>query len=219
MSTFVGRTLIAASSAIGALRNPTREDLVAALGETTGPWFLGRIRNKMLLDPLGRRILSERPVINTSTTNMDRLRTLPKQTFGRAYVDFLDQYKVSPDTRTPVRYLSDPDLAYIMQRYREIHDFWHTLTGLSVSVESEILLKWFEMVQTGLPVATLSAIAGPLRLGSTERQRLISNIPWAIYSASNSKFLMNVMYEDLMEKDFDEVVKELNIVKFPENNQ
>ena len=29
-----------------------------------------------------------------------------------------------------VRFVDDPELAYIMQRYREIHDFTHTLLGM-----------------------------------------------------------------------------------------
>ena len=29
-----------------------------------------------------------------------------------------------------VRFVDDPELAYVMQRYREIHDFTHTLLGM-----------------------------------------------------------------------------------------
>ncbi|KAJ1558314.1 Ubiquinone biosynthesis protein [Nowakowskiella sp. JEL0078] len=160
----------------------------------------------MLLDPVGRRILRERPVINTQTLDLDRLRRLPVGTFGKEYVNFLDDCHVSPDTRTEVKFLSDPELAYVMQRYREVHDFWHVMTGFSITEESEIALKWFEMVQTGLPVASLSAFVGPLRLSMEERGRLFSEyVPWALQCGSNCKFLMNVMYEDLLEEKMDDV--------------
>lgn len=39
------------------------------------------------------------------------------------------QQNVSPDTRLPVRFVDDADLAYVMQRYRETHDLVHTILG------------------------------------------------------------------------------------------
>lgn len=79
-------------------------DMVAALGETTSGIFLNRIRDQMLQDPEGRRILRERPVITSETMQLDTLRQLSDGSFGREYVRFLDDQQVSPDTREPVRY-------------------------------------------------------------------------------------------------------------------
>ena len=45
-----------------------------------------------------------------------------------------------------------------------MHDFLHVATELPPTVQAEIALKWFEMVQTGLPMCALSAFVGPLRL-------------------------------------------------------
>lgn len=56
-----------------------------------------------------------------------------------------------------------------MTRYREIHDFLHVLTGLPPTIEGELALKTLEAVQTGLPMAALSAIAGPLSLRDPRR--------------------------------------------------
>jgi ubiquinone biosynthesis protein Coq4 len=42
-----------------------------------------------------------------------------------------------------VRFVDDEELAYVAQRYREIHDFMHVLLGLnSISVHDEIAVKW-----------------------------------------------------------------------------
>lgn len=38
------------------------------------------------------------------------------------------------DERAQVKFVDNPELAYVMQRYREIHDFWHILSGLETSV-------------------------------------------------------------------------------------
>lgn len=34
-----------------------------------------------------------------------------------------------------VKFVDDTELAYVMQRYREVHDFVHTLAGLSIRFE------------------------------------------------------------------------------------
>ena len=65
-----------------------------------------------------------------------------------------------------MRFLDDADLAYVMQRYREVHDLHHTLLGMPTTLLGEIVVKWFEMLQTGLPMCALGAVFGPLRLKS-----------------------------------------------------
>lgn len=52
--------------------------------------------------------------------------------------------------RPNVRFVDSPDLAYIMTRYREVHDFWHVLSGLDTTVLDELGLKVFEFLQTGI---------------------------------------------------------------------
>jgi len=104
-----------------------------------------------------------------------------------------------------------------MQRYRETHDFYHTLTGLPVTVDGEIALKWFEMLQTGLPMTLLSSFFGPLRLTSEERSRLHDvYIPWALEYGSSSKLLMNVRWEEWMDRPVKEVQRELGVQPCPQ---
>lgn len=78
-------------------------DMVATLGETTGHLFLTRIRDQMLQSDEGRRILRERPVINTKVINFDKLKAeCAPGTFGHAYVSWLESEGVTPDTRCEV---------------------------------------------------------------------------------------------------------------------
>ncbi|KAI9207572.1 ubiquinone biosynthesis protein Coq4 [Polychytrium aggregatum] len=211
------RPILAISSAVRGLIDPTQADQIAALGEATGPIFLRKIRDKMLLDPTGRKILRERPVINSTTLDLEKLRQYPPNSFGLAYTRFMDQYHFDPDERSPVKYVDDPELAYVILRYRQVHDFWHTLSGLDqITVEAELALKWFEAHQTGLPVAILSALVGPLRLTPLERERLFTHyVPWALQCAESCKFLMSVMYEDLLDQDIDQVRKDLGFIPIP----
>lgn len=83
----------------------------------------------MMDDNEGRRILLRKPRISSKTISLEYLATLPEGTLGHAYVQFLTRNKVTPDSRLPVRFIEDPELAYVMQRYREVHDLVHTVTG------------------------------------------------------------------------------------------
>ncbi|KAI9308438.1 coenzyme Q biosynthesis protein Coq4-domain-containing protein [Cunninghamella echinulata] len=213
----IERSVLAVGSAIAALRDPYRGDMVATLGETTGSLFLKRMRDSMLASTSGRQILKERPSINTKTIDFDKLRKeCEPGTFGYAYITWLDEQQVTPDTRSPVHFVDDEELAYIMKRYREIHDFFHTLTGLGVTVEEELALKWFEWVQTGLPMTMLSSVFGPLQLNWMERYRLYTTyVPWALQCGASCEPLMNVYYEHKFLTPLDDLRKELGIITPP----
>lgn len=80
-------------------------------------------------------------------------RECPPQSFGHAYGEFMHKFTLDADERTPVTLVDDEELAYIMLRYRQVHDFWHVICGLPPTLLGELALKWFELVQTGLPVS------------------------------------------------------------------
>eukprot|EP00126_Sphaerothecum_destruens_P008643 Sdes_comp20290_c0_seq3m13879 len=105
----------------------------------------------------------------------------------------MDNHEISADTRSQVHYIDDKELAYTMQRYREVHDFFHTLFGIPISVEAEIALKYVEFFQTTLPMNLLASLVGPFSLTFHEKKNFIHEyLPWACKAALNSKFLLNI---------------------------
>lgn len=76
--------------------------MVAAVGDLTSGPVLPALRDQMLASPEGRRILKERPRINTTTVDMNKLAMLPEGTLGRTYITWLERCNVTPDTREPV---------------------------------------------------------------------------------------------------------------------
>ena len=46
---------------------------------------------------------------------------------------------MSPDTRLAVRFVDDPELAYVMLRYRQTHDLVHTLLGMPTNMLGELI--------------------------------------------------------------------------------
>lgn len=199
------------------LMNPRRGDLIAALGETTAtPFFIYRLRDAMLSNPTGRRILRDRPRITSKTMSVTKLRALPENGVGRAYVSWLDREGVSPDTRNSVKYIDDEECAYVMQRYRECHDFYHALTGLPVFVEGEVALKAFEFANTLLPMTGLSVFA-ITRMKPAERIRFWNTyLPWAVSNGLRSKDIINVYWEEELERDVDDLRNELGIKRPPD---
>ncbi|NXE09654.1 COQ4 protein, partial [Lophotis ruficrista] len=210
------KVLLAAGSAVMALRDPYRHDMVAVLGETTGCLALPSLRDKMKHHPEGYRILQERPRIRLSTLDMGRLQGLPDGTLGREYVRFLEDNKVSPDTRMPPKFVDDEELAYVIQRYREVHDLMHTLLGMPTNMLGEVVVKWFEAVQTGLPMCVLGAAFGPIRLSARKLQVLATElIPWAIRSGRNASFILNIYYEQRWEQPVESLREEIGIFPPP----
>ncbi|XP_055898332.1 ubiquinone biosynthesis protein COQ4 homolog, mitochondrial-like [Biomphalaria glabrata] len=210
------KSLLAAGSGIACLLNPARDDMLCALGETTGPLALKYIHSKMMSDSVGRQILEEKPVINTTTINLEKLGSLPDGTFGKEYWTFLKTNGFSPDARRPVNFIDDAELMYVMLRYRQCHDLVHTLLGMPPNMLGEVAVKWFEAIQTRLPMCISAALFGPIRLGPKHRRKYFDiYLPWAIRSAYNSKFLMNVYFEKHWEQDITEFRQELNLEPAP----
>ena len=170
----------------------------------------------MLSSPTGRRILRNRPRITSQTMPLSYLRRLREKSVGRTYASWLDREGVTPDTRTSVKYINDEESAYVMQRYRECHDFYHALTGLPVMVEGEVALKAFEFANTLLPMAGLSMFA-VTRLKPAERRRFWQTyLPWALYSGLQCRDIINVYWEEELETDVDDMRLNLGIRKPPD---
>jgi len=47
--------------------------------------------------------------------------------------------KVTPDSRGSVQFVDDVQLAYVMQRYREVHDLFHTVLGMPTNMLGNII--------------------------------------------------------------------------------
>ncbi|KAF1784882.1 Ubiquinone biosynthesis protein Coq4 [Phytophthora cactorum] len=147
------KIVLSVTSALTVFTNPERGDMLAALGEVTA------------------RILAEKPVIRNDRIDMDYLRALPDDSFGRHYATFMDSHGFDADGRS--------------------------LYASATAMLGEIALKYVEMAHSKLPVSALSAFVGPLRLSSEERCLLMKvYVPWANRASKNAHSLHCVMYEE-----------------------
>ncbi|GAA5826847.1 hypothetical protein JCM11251_002917 [Rhodosporidiobolus azoricus] len=215
---FFQRGLLTLGSAVVGILDTSRHDMVATLSETSAPAAsMARLHRTLSSTPSGRAILRERPRITEASIDVEKLGQLPDGTFGKAYFDWLKRNRVTPDTRDPVRYIPKPTHAYIMQRYRESHDFYHVLLGFGVSLPAELVVKWFELANFGLPVAFLSGLFGPLRIDDGgERSRLWKTYgPWALRAGGRAECLIGVYWEKEWETPIKELRERLGVERPP----
>jgi ubiquinone biosynthesis protein COQ4 len=154
----------AARAVAGLARDPNRLDLVFVLAESLNGPLYPRVIARLQADPEGRRILAERPAIDSRNVDFDGLAALPDGTLGREYVRFLRDNAISPDVFRPPAGV-DERIAYAVQRIRQTHDLWHVLTGYAPDVRGELLLQAFVFAQIRAPSALALSVLGGLRYG------------------------------------------------------
>lgn len=206
-------------SSLGSYYFPNLNQNIVALGEvSTSKFFLMKLKEDMLADANGRKILQERPSITSKNINLEKLSQYPKNELGYVYYQWLQKEKVSPDTRVKVRFIDDEELAYIFQRYRESHDFHHAITNLPTNIYGEIVLKIIEFANIGIPFAGFGAFFAIIRLKKVQFFKLTQNyFPWLRKNLFFNKKLMNIYWEKLLHKDITELRKEIGI-NFPFEN-
>ncbi|XP_020292198.1 UDP-sugar transporter UST74c-like, partial [Pseudomyrmex gracilis] len=208
------RAILTVGSATLSLTNPFRGDMIACLGETTGANALAHCHQQMKSTAEGQRILEQKPRVNTSTVDLSYLKDLAPGTVGRTYREFLDNNKVSPDDRAAVQFVDDVELAYVMQRYREVHDIFHAMLLMPTTMLGEVTVKWVEALQTRLPMCIAGAIFGASRLRSRQRELYLNHhLPWGINTALNAKFLLGIYYEERWEQSLEDFHREMNITR------
>ncbi|VDP15215.1 unnamed protein product [Onchocerca flexuosa] len=157
----------------------------------------------------------DRPRITSATIDLTYLRTLPHGTLGKEYTIFLERLNTTPDDRPAVKFVDDDDLHYIMQRYRETHDFTHLLLQMKTTLLDEIAVKYFEGLQLGLPMCVLGGVFAGLRLNPKRQRAFVQQyLPWCVEQAVNSRLLIAVDWENHFEKSISELQKAYSISPF-----
>uniref|UniRef100_A0A2P2JDG5 Ubiquinone biosynthesis protein COQ4 homolog, mitochondrial n=1 Tax=Rhizophora mucronata TaxID=61149 RepID=A0A2P2JDG5_RHIMU len=205
---------VALGSAVGALLDPRRADLIAALGETTGQPAFERVLERMKKSPEGRAVLLEKPRV--LSLQVAHAWDLPAHTFGAAYARFMGSRNFSPDDRPPVRFMDTDELAYVTMRAREVHDFWHTLFNLPTNLIGESALKVIEFQQMHLPMCLMSVVGGTLRFNEKQRKLFLQQyLTWALQAGTQCTDLMCVYYEKHFHEDLEDVRRQWGIVLAP----
>lgn len=222
---FWERALLGTGSALGLLLSPRRGDLLTVLTQVSSYPRIDELVYQMQSTHEGRRLLVERPSINSHTIDIDALAQLPANSFGHVWFEWLRANQVSPDGRCEAQYMPTFETRYVIQRYRETHDFYHVLLGMPTSTLGETVVKYFEASHMHLPVAVLSAIGGSARILRDDGQALLSQrtapldtpqlaalADWAWRLGQNVRTpLISMAWEHRFEQPLDELRAELGI--------
>jgi ubiquinone biosynthesis protein Coq4 len=178
------------------LANPEQTDqvLVFSMYANAGT-MAGRI-DRFFDDPRGARLYAEHRTIDAKSIDLDALGALPEGTLGRAYADFLRSNGLSPDVfaNAPAE-ITDPRMAYVIQRLRQTHDLWHVVTGYKTDAASEIALQAFTFAQVRAPSSLILAALGTLR-ARREKPDLVFDVMSAFRAGRRAEKLAVFPWED-----------------------
>jgi ubiquinone biosynthesis protein COQ4 len=196
------------------LGDSTKTHEIHRVEEITGRPRFRALLAEMGATPEGRRLLAERPELSSEHVDYDRLRRLPATTFGGAYVRHLDGNHITADYQAAAtRHVDDPDIAYLMRRFRQTHDVWHALLGIGITGHEEVLIHWFSFGQLRLPVSAMIMFFGSLKhLVLEKRWHAVGHSTMEAYHAGREAApLMPVYWEDEWDRPLDDVRAAYNI--------
>jgi ubiquinone biosynthesis protein COQ4 len=203
------------NSAFHGLRDPDDGSHISRLTDLTSMNTMRWIKMRMEESEEGRRILNDKPRVSKESVNFDNLKNFDKNSLGYLYFQYMSNNDFSPNHRPVVEFIPDLELAYICQRYKETHDFYHVLLNLGRTVRDEVALKWFEALHLRLPSSSIAGLFGSFRLSPSEIISLYSNLlPNVVENSKNSKFVMSVYFENRLEQNIDDLRNELKINPF-----
>lgn len=196
------------------LGDSTKTHEIHRVEEITGRPRYRRLLAEMMTTPEGLRLMRDRPELSSDRVDYDWLRTLPASAFGGAYARHLDDNKLTADYQAAAtRHVDDPDMAYLMRRFRQTHDVWHVLMGIGITGHEEVLTHWFTFGQLQLPVSALIMVFGTMKHVVLERRwdALRHSMMEAYRSGRDAEPLMPVYWEDLWERPLEDVRAAYNV--------
>ncbi|MFZ5618092.1 MAG: Coq4 family protein [Pseudomonadota bacterium] len=217
------RPLHALVSAIRLILNKddTRQvfEVVTALSRNSGR----RLFERFIATPYGRRVVTEPVKLEGILGDFPRLRAMPEGSFGRAYVDFMNEAGFTPQglidaaEEAGVALKEYPELAEFRRAFTHLevsHDLWHVITGYGRDPLGEICNLVFTRRQTRNPGLRLIIFMG-LAAIKLERWSMpaLKAARQAAAMGDNVDFLLQHDVEELLKRPLGEVRAELGIFK------
>lgn len=182
--------------------------------EITGRPSYRRLLAELRDDPDGKRLLAEQPELSSELVDYDALRRMPPTTLGGAYVRHLDGNKITADYQAArTRHIDDPDMAYLMRRFRQTHDVWHALLDLGITGHEEVVIHAFSWGQMRLPVSAMVVAFGSMKHIVLERRwgALRHSLREAYEVGRDAEPLIKVYWEDQWAEPLEAVRARYNV--------
>ncbi len=193
-------------------------DAIGLLFGRGDEWMLRRMK----ASALGRRLLDERHDILAVVSDRDHLRTLPEGSLGREYCRFAEENQLFPERLAEsVREAragsggsvpeSTPEAAYLHDRFRDLHDVWHVLTGYGTDMAGEWGIIAFQTRQVGYRSMAIMAFLNVLWNAFPTRPDLLGVWFGGRRRGARARYLLSADWERLLPMPLEEVRRELGI--------
>lgn len=175
----------------------------------SGAGHADRLRARFAADPVGARLLRERPNLLPRLVDRAALRRMPAGSLARAYLDFVESEGITAEGLVEASVRGEtadrqipPEIAFVRARMRDTHDLWHALLGYRGDTVGEAALLAFTLAQTWNPGIGLVVAAAFLRPFSPEARRLMRD---AFRRGRRAAWLPAIDWEPLLPLPVDEV--------------
>lgn len=202
-------------------KDDTRQvfEVVTALSRDSGR----RLFSRFVATPYGRRVVEAPVKLEEILGDFPRLRALPEGSFGKAYVDFMDEAGFTPQglidaaEEAGVGMREYPELAEFQRAFTHLevsHDLWHVITGYGRDPLGEICNLVFTRRQTKNPGLRLIIFMG-LAAIKLERWKMpaLKAAREAARMGDNVDFLLQHDVEELLKRPLVEIRAELGFIE------
>lgn len=199
---------LVARAVVRVLGDSNQTSEIHRVEEITGRPKYRRLLAQLRDDPDGQRLLEERPELSSDFVDYEALRRMPPTKLGGAYVRHLDGNSITADYQAAqTRHVDDPDMAYLMRRFRQTHDVWHALLDLGITGHEEVVIHAFSWGQLRLPVSALVVALGSMKHIVLEKRwgALRHSLREAYEVGRDAEPLIKVIWEDLWDEPLEAV--------------
>jgi ubiquinone biosynthesis protein COQ4 len=186
-----------------------------------------RMLSRMRATEQGRRLLEERQDVLAPMTDREGLRRMPAGSLGRSLVAFLEERSIRPEElAAKVQEAradsggfapgASPDVAYLHDRFRDLHDLWHVATGYDNDWAGEYGVVAFSAQQVGYRSQTIATFVSSLLAAISGRPDVLRTWFAARKRAKAAPFLLAEDWPGMLSRPLNEVRRQLALDPIPE---
>jgi len=175
----------------------------------------------------GRRLVAERRPVLELLADRDRLGSLPEGSLGREYARFAESKALFPEKlaeavvearKATGGYVAGAteEHAFLHDRYRDLHDLWHVVTGYGTDLAGEYGIVAFQSRQTGYRAMTVMSFFSVLATAvSSARPDLLGIWFDGRRRGREAVFLLSQDWDALVELPLEVVREQLGLSELP----
>ncbi len=174
-----------------------------------------QITLRRLREDPGTRELLETRFRQGLPVDWKRLKELPEDTLGFQFARFMNHPEVTPLERLPeAKTEISPEIDYLRQRIRLIHDIHHVVCGYPADEIGEMGISAFYVAQINSPLNSMLLAFGLIKCTLQMPARLpelMQEITRGWHMGLNAKNLFGIKWEELWETPLDEVRRQVGV--------